>query len=228
MVVNAPEQAQLDDLLFQRMMAKKKRDYDAADRVQQLLRECWGALMIGRRTYEVRPPRTVKPEKVYSRSVEDDSNIALAPNDYEQLVHRLQDRAARRAPPRLVVGSAIRDELDAVAARCGCRLVLDDDACTFRFSTLPAARTKPRGREDENAHDYKREEDGCDRDDIQAIDALLAARIRAKRCRDRERPTNCGTSCAPSASSWTIGGGPSTARRSRIPRRRRRRGSGII
>ena len=39
MVVNAPEQAQLDDLLFQRMMAKKKRDYDAADRVQQLLRD---------------------------------------------------------------------------------------------------------------------------------------------------------------------------------------------
>ena len=39
MVVSAPEQAQLDDLLFQRMMAKKKRDYDAADRVQQLLRD---------------------------------------------------------------------------------------------------------------------------------------------------------------------------------------------
>ena len=78
---------------------------------------------------------------------------------------------------------AIRDELDAVAARCGCRLVLDDDACTFRFSTKPAR--EPRKRvEDENAHDYKREEDGCDRDDIQAIDALLAARIRAKRCRD--------------------------------------------
>ena len=79
---------------------------------------------------------------------------------------------------------AIRDELDAVAARCGCRLVLDDDACTFRFSTKPARESRRRPAEDENAHDYKREEDGCDRDDIQAIDALLAARIRAKRCRD--------------------------------------------
>ena len=63
-------------------------------------------------------------------------------------------------------------------------MVLDDDACTFRFSTKPAREPRKRREEDENAHDYKREEDGCDRDDIQAIDALLAARIRAKRCRD--------------------------------------------
>ncbi len=181
-VVNAPEQAQLDDLLFQRMMAKKKRDYDAADRVQQLLRDSGVYVDDRARTYEVRPPRTVKPEKVYSRSVEDDSNIALAPNDYEQLVQRLQARQRAVRHRDWSSARAIRDELDAVAARCGCRLVLDDDACTFRFSTKPAR--EPRKREDENAHDYKREDDGCERDDIQAIDALLAARIRAKRCRD--------------------------------------------
>ena len=185
-VVNAPEQAQLDDLLFQRMMAKKKRDYDAADRVQQLLREAGVYVDDRARTYEVRPPRTVKPEKVYSRSVEDDSNIALAPNDYEQLVQRLTARQRAVRHRDWSSARAIRDELDAVAARCGCRLVLDDDACTFRFSTRPAR--EPRKRvEDENAHDYKREEDGCDRDDIQAIDSLLAARIRAKRCRDYGR-----------------------------------------
>ena len=181
-VVNAPEQAQLDDLLFQRMMAKKKRDYDAADRVQQLLRDAGVYVDDRARTYEVRPPRTVKPEKIYARSVEDDSNIALAPHDYEQLVQRLQARQRAVRHRDWSSARAIRDELDAVAARCGCRLVLDDDACTFRFSTRPAR--EPRKREDENAHDYKREEDGCDRDDIQAIDSLLAARIRAKRCRD--------------------------------------------
>ena len=181
-VVNAPEQAQLDELLFQRMMAKKKRDYDAADRVQQLLREAGVYVDDRARTYEVRPPRVQKPEKVYSRSMEDDSNIALAPNDYEQLVQRLQARQRAVGHRDWSSARAIRDELDAVAARCGCRLVLDDDACTFRFSTKPAR--EPRRKEDENAHDYKREDDGCERDDLQAIDALLAARIRAKRCRD--------------------------------------------
>ena len=64
-------------------------------------------------------------------------------------------------------------------------MVLDDDQCTFRFSTKPAK--KERRPEDENAHDYKREDDGCERDDLAAIDALLAARIRAKRCRDYGR-----------------------------------------
>ena len=77
-------------------------------------------------------------EKTYSRSVEDDSNIALAPHDYEQLVQRLQARQRAVRHRDWSSARAIRDELDAVAARCGCRLVLDDDACTFRFSTKPA------------------------------------------------------------------------------------------
>ena len=90
------------------MMAKKKRDYDAADRVQQLLRDAGVYVDDRARTYEVRPPRMKREvvEKTYSRSVEDDSNIALAPHDYEQLVQTFISKTARRAPPRLVVGAS--------------------------------------------------------------------------------------------------------------------------
>lgn len=183
--INPNDQAQLDGLLFERMMAKKKRDYDAADRVQDLLKGAGVYVDDRTRTYEIRVPRPKReelPEKVYARSIEDDSNIALAPHDYEQLVARLQARQRAVRHRDWSSARAIRDELDAVAGQCGCRLVLDDDAGTFRFSTSKAK--APRHRDDEITHEYTREEEGCSRDDGEAIDALLTARVRAKRCRD--------------------------------------------
>ena len=109
------------------MMAKKKRDYDAADRVQDLLKGAGVYVDDRTRTYEIRVPRPKReelPEKVYARSIEDDSNIALAPHDYEQLVARLQERqrAVRQS------GGAARVPSTAVQAMKKKRAFT---ACTF-------------------------------------------------------------------------------------------------
>ena len=56
------DQAQLDDLLFQRMTAKKKRDYDAADQGPGASRAAGVYVDDRARTYEIRPPRPPREE----------------------------------------------------------------------------------------------------------------------------------------------------------------------
>ena len=129
------------------------------------------------------PPPLPPAEPPYARDPSDDSGVTLAAADEALLVARLATRRAARHHRDYSSAQAIRDELDAVASACGCRLVLDDDRRTYRFLRAAEPAAAPAA---DDAHGFARDDGGepLPPAAAEAVDALLLARVRAKRSRD--------------------------------------------
>ncbi|KAH8068864.1 hypothetical protein JL721_6436 [Aureococcus anophagefferens] len=155
--------ARLDALLLDRVAAKRERNFDEADRLRAAL-EAAGVRIDDRdRTYRVSGRRGAHGATATRR---------------QPVAGWSRGGGAPRA-----VREAIRDELDAVASACGCRLVLDDDRRTYRFLRAAEPAAAPAA---DDAHGFARDDGGepLPPAAAEAVDALLLARVRAKRSRD--------------------------------------------
>ena len=134
--VSAADQATLDQLLLQRVIAKRTRDFDQADKLRDQLREVGCFVDDKMSTYRMVVPRSAQQDAPYTRDPADDSGVDLDPANEEMLVRRLGDRLVAKRTRDFDAADSIRDELQEVAKQCGCRLFFDDRARTYRFGRI--------------------------------------------------------------------------------------------
>ena len=125
--ISAHDQLEIDRMLLRRMVAKMKRDYEVADSMRKELLKMYVYVNDREKTYRYSPP------KQWSRSVEDTSGVVLSADDEAMLISKLALRQAARRERNYEVADSIRDELEAVAASCGCTISIDDKNLTFLF-----------------------------------------------------------------------------------------------
>eukprot|EP00937_MAST-01D_sp_MAST-1D-sp2_P004480 g4480.t1 len=150
------DQQMLDTHLLERERARRCRDYAAADKIRDMLKEAGVHIDHVKRTYRVvprwrarhatvadakpdgksSPPSIFAPDPEpapYARDAADDSGVAMSEADKGILVKRLADRRAAQRRRDYPAADAIREQLKGIAQKCGCRIVIDDRECTFRF-----------------------------------------------------------------------------------------------
>lgn len=195
--------AAVDDLITRRVIAKRERDFDAADALrEELKRMCVRVDDFGRSwsTTYGRQPRIESHD--YVREADDDSDV-----DVDKVDQMLLDRLKAKFQRKFEVADRIRDELDEMGVR------VDDAVRTWRAG-LPA-------RDKNCLHDYVRvASDDQVEVDIAVVDDLLLDRLNAKKRRDwdtadelRRQLAKLGVRIDDSKRTWT-----STTRRTFTPR----------
>ena len=187
-VLSPADQATLDQMLLQRLIAKRARDFELADNLRKQLREAGVLLDDANNTYcvVVREPRApaVPTHHGYTRAV--DSVVEFSPSDQATLDALLLERM--RAKRIRDFGKA--DELQRQLTAAG--VIVDDTAKTYRLVPPPSAAPPARPREPSlpTEHGYTRaeEDDGeawraFSADQQATIEWLLLERTIAKRTR---------------------------------------------
>lgn len=220
-LVPPDQQTTLDALLLERVCAKRRREFDTADTLRDQLSAAGVFCDDAARTYRVGVPGTAdtsrgarsssgREEKPWTRDVNDDSGVPLAPGDEAMLIERLTSRGQAKRIRDYTTSDAIMDELREVAKSCACLVRVDDRERTFRFESMRA-----RGPTMPTEHGYTRTDDGSiavTAADQQNLDEMLLGRICAKRRRDfevadqlRDQLSAVGVYCNDGAQTYRVG-----------------------
>lgn len=186
-VMSETDQATLDGLLLQRVVAKRARDFVLADQLRERLREAGVLLDDAESTYRIaarQAPRAATPQAHHSYTRADDGSVVVSSADQATLDRLLLERVRAKRERDFVRA----DELHRQLLEAG--VVLDDAARTYRLRSQPAVAARGPGASVPTEHGYTRaEDDGGESwrslppDRQAAIERLLLERVTAKRTR---------------------------------------------
>jgi cysteinyl-tRNA synthetase len=190
-IMSEADQATLDGLLLQRVVAKRARDFALADQLRRRLREAGVLIDDTDSTYRIavrqQPAHAAPALSHHGYTRADDGSVVFSPADQATLDRLVLERV--RTKRERDFGRA--DELQRQLLEAG--VLLDDVARTYRLqSSLPAAAVAARGPGASlpTDHGYTRaEEDGGEAwrgltpDKQVAVERMLCERVTAKRCR---------------------------------------------
>ena len=222
-------QVQLDNLLLQRVIAKRQRNFPLADQLREQLKEGGVHCDDGGLTYRVvdpskkqpfvpgghRAPRELPTEHGYTR--DDDGAVVIDAANQATLDQMILQRVHAKITREYDTSDKLRNQLK----EAGCHL--NDGDRTYRVVDI----NKPRGPQMPTEHGYTRNDDGSvlvPADQQATLDALLLGRICAKRRREfdtadklRDQLSAAGVFCDDAARTYCVGvpGTPGTSRGAR-------------